>query len=62
MSFAYWPGVGLVTCARCLTEYDETSDSVTWVYGDQEWRCTYEEECDNALFEQQQAGGHPDGF
>ena len=52
----------LVTCARCLTEYDEGSESVTWSHADQEWRCTYMEECDNALFELEQGAGHADGF
>ena len=52
----------LVSCGRCGLDYAEDSPSVRWVYTDAEWRCVYEEECDEALFEQQQAGGHPDGF
>ena len=60
MSFAWQPEV--VTCARCGTEYDEASDSVTWSHAYEEWTCTYGEECDNALFERQQGEGHADGF
>jgi hypothetical protein len=52
----------LVACSRCGLDYAEDSPSVRYVHGDDEWRCVYEDECDNALFEQQQGRGHPDGF
>ena len=51
----------MVTCGRCGTDYAEDSDSVTWVYRDQEWRCTYGDECDEALLESHAEGGI-DGF
>ena len=52
----------MVTCARCWTDYADDSPSITWSRRDEEWQCTYGDECDEALLERQQAGDHPDGF
>ena len=51
-----------VICARCGHPWPDNDDDVVYVriYGD--WICADTDACDDRVFEDRQAGGHPDGF